>query len=91
MYLHANRLDILTNLLRWDRQIVAKLPEMKCASLCRMWRVDLPPIVGGGLDAPALLSVLTSNMYERATNDHTSLKHGNLYSIHSNTAREKRK
>jgi len=47
----VDRLAILTNLLRLEHQIVAW--KLKCASLCRMWGFDVPPIVRG-LDVPGL-------------------------------------
>ena len=49
----VDQLVISTKLLRLDRQMVAW--KVECASLCRMWLIDLPFIVGGGhwgSDAP---------------------------------------
>ena len=32
--------------------------KVKCASPCQIWGVDLPSIVGGGLDAPGVSKVV---------------------------------
>ena len=52
--------------------------KVKCASPCEMWEVDLPSIVGEGLDAPGIVLwswCISCVVWPGAQGNHLSIQH----------------